>query len=153
MARIDHGARGPRRFSCRLAGAPDEAAQLRARCRELLAEAPPEAVYDAVLILTELVTNVHMHTPDRRGLVECRVDRGRIRIAVTDAWPVVPTLRRDAKVGGHGLPIIDALADRWAVVLHPDGKTVWAEVLVPSDGAAPSRADRNALQGADGGQG
>jgi anti-sigma regulatory factor (Ser/Thr protein kinase) len=83
---------------------------------------------DAVLIVSELVTNALRH-----GLGEITVrsgvgDASTVDVAVTDGGSDLPemvTVRAD-RVGGVGLHIVDRLATKWGVAPFPGGKTVWA---------------------------
>ncbi|MFI9271372.1 ATP-binding protein [Kitasatospora sp. NPDC052896] len=54
-----------------------------------------------------------------------------MRIQVTDGSAVPPHLRPGHlpdQIGGHGLHIVDQLADRWGVTPELTGKTVWSEL-------------------------
>ncbi|MDX3658933.1 ATP-binding protein [Streptomyces sp. ID05-26A] len=84
---------------------------------------------DVLLVITELVSNVHDHAAFP-AQVELRWSpRPRlVRIAVQDASPALPQLRRfsaDA-ARGRGLMLVDQLSKRWGVTELVDGKTVWA---------------------------
>lgn len=50
-----------------------------------------------------------------------------------DSLPVAASVPDEHSEGGRGLLIVEAMADRWGVVLGPvPRKTVWAELdLVP----------------------
>jgi anti-sigma regulatory factor (Ser/Thr protein kinase) len=88
---------------------------------------PPAIAADAVLLVSELVTNALRHglgdIVTRGALVN-----GELRIAVTDSGTGLPDLRPvdPGRVGGVGLRIVDRLADDWGVAPFPGGKTVWA---------------------------
>lgn len=62
-----------------------------------------------------------------------------VRVEVTDGAPGLPTLgERDGLAeGGRGLLLVDAVTERWGVVLlgRGGGKTVWfeCEAKPPSD--------------------
>jgi anti-sigma regulatory factor (Ser/Thr protein kinase) len=84
---------------------------------------------DAVLLVSELVTNAVKYGGE--GPVElstARVD-GRLRIDVRDRGGAgaLPVMREAGHLGGgHGLRLVDALADRWGV---EHGSTiVWFEL-------------------------
>lgn len=95
----------------------------------LALEGVPAAVAtDAVLLLSELMSNALRHTTTPRPRVRVEVDRSHLRIAVTDAGPVPPRAppRDPRRVGGNGIRIVDALAADWGTHVHDGlGKTVW----------------------------
>jgi serine/threonine-protein kinase RsbW len=96
-------------------------------------DVPLGAIEDAVLVLSELVTNALRHG---RGDVVCHVavsaDGTHIHAAVTDAGGGMPVLREPdpTRIGGVGLQIVDHVANRWGVSWFPCGKTVWASIPV-----------------------
>jgi anti-sigma regulatory factor (Ser/Thr protein kinase) len=81
----------------------------------------------AVLVTSELVTNVILHTPNG-GLLELVIAPEQLRLEVSDAshqYPVeVP--HGVATDHGRGLPIVASLANDWGVQEGSAGKTVWA---------------------------
>ncbi|GGM86995.1 hypothetical protein GCM10011609_24460 [Lentzea pudingi] len=84
---------------------------------------------DVLLVLTELVSNVHDHAafPAR---VELRWSPHAhlVRIAVQDGSTSPPQLRRfsaDA-ARGRGLMLVNQLSKQWGVTELATGKTVWA---------------------------
>jgi anti-sigma regulatory factor (Ser/Thr protein kinase) len=88
---------------------------------------------DASLVVAELVTNAVVH-----GAQPIRLSfdmRAQFRIEVFDgdqrAERVVPRRLEPDAPGGHGLRLVDALADDWGAIARPDGKTVWAELHIP----------------------
>jgi anti-sigma regulatory factor (Ser/Thr protein kinase) len=85
---------------------------------------------DAVLVLSELVTNALRHG---LGTVVARVaiePDGELQISVTDSGRELPVrLEPDLdRVGGVGLQIVDRLTRAWGVSPFPGGKTVWARL-------------------------
>lgn len=84
---------------------------------------------DVLLVITELVSNVHDHAAFP-AQVELRwsPQPGLVRIEVQDASPFLPQLRRfsaDA-ARGRGLMLVDELSKQWGVTELGTGKTVWA---------------------------
>ncbi|MFJ8076176.1 ATP-binding protein [Streptomyces sp. NPDC096176] len=89
----------------------------------------------ATLVVSELVGNAVRHTPCR--LFRVTVSRPaphRVRIAVTDKSRTVPdmTSPADDAEEGRGLFLVDVLSVRWGCDRHRWGKTVWAELEVPT---------------------
>lgn len=99
--------------------------------RSLLTEWEMPHLVDAVeLAVTELVTNVVRHVPDRRcELVVLRT--AGVRVEVTDGCAQRPVMRRELEPeaeGGRGLVLLDAVVDKWGVARAAGGgKTVWFE--------------------------
>ena len=85
------------------------------------------------LLVSELVTNAVRHA---RGDIEVRIGtiRDRIRVGIGDASPTRPAIRDPNLEGGHGLRLVEVLADRWGVDQRAGGKTVWFEVLAVPGG-------------------
>ncbi|WP_308294900.1 ATP-binding protein [Streptomyces sp. JJ66] len=120
--------------------------QARRRMRgELRASGAPDAVVDdAVLILSELLSNAYRHArplpPDDsvRAGWRCAAD-GEVTIAVTDGGgptrPMPSTPSVTAR-GGRGLSIITSLAVTWGVRedAELDAVTVWAVVTDTGSG-------------------
>jgi anti-sigma regulatory factor (Ser/Thr protein kinase) len=85
---------------------------------------------DALLVVSELVTNGVVHGPASSDLIlEVTVRAGRIRIQVSDSGPCFEGDPRLPFSDGRGLLIVEALADEWGV-LRRDGCTVWAELAL-----------------------
>lgn len=85
----------------------------------------------AELALTELVTNVVRHVPDRHcELLILRRTRG-LRVEVADRCPRLPVQGGGEELaeGGRGLLIVAAVTDRWGYEPRPGGagKTAWFE--------------------------
>ncbi|MEU0970015.1 ATP-binding protein [Streptomyces sp. NPDC005917] len=95
-----------------------------------------EIVEDALLVVSELVTNAIIHACPpavlRLSWVPC--DRAcTLRIEVADAGPALSVGRCagvDPDEHGRGETIVHALATRDGIRVHPGGVTRWAE-LVP----------------------
>ncbi|MER8186385.1 ATP-binding protein [Kitasatospora sp. NPDC094015] len=134
-------AAGQRR-SVLLAGLPRQVSRARAFTREALADwgrTDPEEVEDLLLLVNELVANALLHAGGAQRLTLHATAGGRLRIEVADGLrtpPVMSRPHRPGQPGGHGMHIVQRLADAWGVAEHDSGKTVWAEVGAPA-AAAP----------------
>ena len=109
---------------------PRSAGAARAFVSERLQDAVPSEVAEgAVLLTSELVTNVvvHARTPMHLHL---DLDDQVVRVAVVDDAPRTPSLRRanDARLTGRGMNLVEALAGQWGVDPTPPGKKVWFEL-------------------------
>ena len=95
------------------------------------------------LITSELVANAIACTAREVTVTMTARVGGSVLLEVADqgaGWPMLPGSAVDERVGGLGLPIVDALATAWGCVENPDqGKTVWVEAPPPLDGSAPRR--------------
>ena len=82
---------------------------------------------DAVLIISELVTNALRHG---LGDIVARTSLtdGVLYLSVTDSGGELPELQPvdPMRVGGVGLHIVDRLSAQWGISPFPGGKTVWA---------------------------
>ncbi|MFI8102784.1 ATP-binding protein [Streptomyces sp. NPDC086023] len=131
----------------RWAREPRSATRARAELRKALAGWGLTGLeYDAMVVLSELVTNAVRHATgpgDRQ--IETRfsvVPRG-VRIEVHDACATRPEMPvpDDARDGGRGLFVVSSLADRWAVGERDGvGKRVWAELWTPATGGVADAA-------------
>ncbi|WP_405557771.1 ATP-binding protein [Streptomyces canus] len=91
---------------------------------------------DAVLIISELVANAVRHAKAEPIRVTVkRVNSQQVRLEVSDRSRSMPYLRvpRPNDIGGRGLPMVDALCERWGTNLYPWGKCVWAELKASDD--------------------
>jgi anti-sigma regulatory factor (Ser/Thr protein kinase) len=110
--------------------AADEGAPSRAR--RLIADAlrfdGDAGLDDALLMVSELVTNVCVHTGSEIT-VQVYADAEVLRVEVGDGGELPPVLEEwNGRVGGLGLQLVDQLADRWG--WEPalgGGKVVWFE--------------------------
>ena len=84
------------------------------------------------LLVSELVTNAVSYTYGAVQMSFCS-DGDQIRIEVSDASTLLPTVREPSLEGGRGLRFVEALADRWGVEGRLDGKMVWFEVAARKD--------------------
>ncbi|OAR26863.1 regulator [Streptomyces sp. ERV7] len=92
-----------------------------------------ERVDDVLLLVSEVVTNACLHAGGPQELVLRHRD-GRLRVEVADGSPVMPARRPRAPSlpGGHGLMVLDRLAEDWGSTPLGTGKVVWLEVALPS---------------------
>ncbi len=87
----------------------------------------------AVLMLSEMLTNVLVHTDgDAMMVAEISGERGirLLRVDVTDASDELPHRRSPGELAssGRGLMLLDSLSDVWGVEPRGDGKSTWFEV-------------------------
>ena len=86
----------------------------------------PETSDVAVLLTSELVTNVivHARTPLR---LDVFLEDAEVRVAVMDDVPQPPRRRNpaDARMTGRGINLVATLAAAWGIDPTPPGKTVW----------------------------
>jgi anti-sigma regulatory factor (Ser/Thr protein kinase) len=83
----------------------------------------------AALVTSELTTNAvrHARTPVELGVA--KVNHRRIRVEVVDDDPTLPEPKAvdGTSTGGHGLPIVEKLAEQWGTeLIDGNGKQVWA---------------------------
>ncbi|MGW2489496.1 SpoIIE family protein phosphatase [Streptomyces sp. NPDC001606] len=120
--------------------APELIAEARRQLRELLHDwASADQVDSAVLLVSEMVTNVLVHTDsDALLLAEVIGERGgrRLRVTVADAGDDLPHKRRPGELAssGRGLVLIELLAERWGVNPRGEGKSIWFELYESPDG-------------------
>ena len=105
----------------------DAPRQARHLVRDLVA---PERVDDATLLVSELVTNAVKYGPEEetiRLIVGQSEERTRFIVHDLGLGPL-PEMRGadDPAPGGHGLRLVDALADRWGV--ERGSTRVWFEL-------------------------
>ncbi|MFE7814813.1 SpoIIE family protein phosphatase [Streptomyces sp. NPDC057433] len=124
---------------------PERVAEARQHLRELLHDwCSPDQVDSAVLLLSEVLTNVLVHT-DADALLEAEIIGGpegrRMHIEVTDGGADLPHIRTPGELAssGRGLLLIELLAHTWGVVPRGTGKSIWFE-LDESD-SPPEGAD------------
>ncbi|GGW18093.1 SpoIIE family protein phosphatase [Streptomyces capoamus] len=128
---------------------PERIAEARQQLRELLHDwASAEQLDSAVLLVSEMLTNVLVHT-DADALLLAEVTGGsagrRLRVEVFDTGDDLPHKRRPGELAssGRGLMLIELLADAWGVDPRGEGKSIWFELYEPpcpeagaSEGAA-----------------
>lgn len=124
---------------------PERIAVARQQLRELLHDwTCAEQVDSAVLIVSEMLTNVLVHTDaDALLTAEVRGEPGerRMRVEVTDAGDDLPHKRHPGELAssGRGLVLIELLSDTWGVDPRGTGKSIWFELYEP-DGSADASA-------------
>ncbi|WP_329335526.1 ATP-binding protein [Streptomyces sp. NBC_00663] len=128
-----------RRNSFRLPRHPASVGLVRRRVRDHLADwghgSDDPALADAVLLVSELATNVVRHGPLLEREFEVAVTAladGSCLIEVSDEGQLEPRLRLvgEGEEAGRGLHLVEHIAAAWGVWsrgIH--GKTVWALVL------------------------
>lgn len=82
------------------------------------------------VIVSELVTNAIKHGPDSPIALRIWRDGEAIRGEIEDAGNGKVEIWRESErgeEGGYGLPIVDAMSDRWGV--YDGNTTVWFEIL------------------------
>jgi anti-sigma regulatory factor (Ser/Thr protein kinase) len=132
----------------RLAGIPGAVSRAREFTRRALVDwewlpaATAEqraAAEDALLVVSELVTNACLHAG---GPDELRLGNAAklLRVEVSDRGtgaPVLQSSRRAGRPGGHGMYIVQRLCLDWGVIREAAGtagtvsKIVWAELASP----------------------
>ncbi|OIK05691.1 ATP-binding SpoIIE family protein phosphatase [Streptomyces monashensis] len=129
---------------------PDRITEARQHLRELLHDwASPDQVDSAVLLVSEMVTNVLVHTDtDALLLAEVTGEPGarRLRAQVTDTGDDLPHRRRPGELAssGRGLMLVELLADAWGVDPRGEGKSIWFALYESggrSDGAGEAAAE------------
>jgi anti-sigma regulatory factor (Ser/Thr protein kinase) len=116
---------------------PASAAEARRQVRRFAAENDLlDRAGVALLVLSELVTNAVLHGTAPIQVAVTSYD-DILRIEVTDGDPSTDRLvvqhGRTDRPGGRGLHIVNSLARDWGMTVHPEGKTVWAEVGLDSE--------------------
>ncbi|MEV6118718.1 ATP-binding protein [Streptomyces sp. NPDC052109] len=98
----------------------------------------PDLVDSVVLAVSELVTNAHSHAHSTAQLI-LTWDEECLHVTVHDASSRLPERHAvsDTALGGRGLFLVDALADRWQARRCPRGKDVTA-CFQPPRTAPPS---------------
>lgn len=126
---------------------PERIATARQQLRELLHDWPsPDQVDSAVLLVSEMLTNVLVHT-DADALLIAEVagapGERRIRVEVADTSDDLPHKRRPGELAssGRGLVLMELLADTWGVAPRGEGKSIWFELGEKSGGGEDTDTD------------
>ena len=100
---------------------------LAAYCRDQ--NAPAELTQDALLVISELVTNAVLHacTP---AIAWAEYDAGAITVAVVDGSASLPSLLAPSarRESGRGVAIIDELGATWGLIRTSLGKIIWVNI-------------------------
>ncbi|WP_324277893.1 SpoIIE family protein phosphatase [Blastococcus brunescens] len=116
---------------------PDSIPAARAYVGHALDGVPAASCQTAVLLVSELVTNVVRHAGGHDFVVEIQAfpDEGRLWVGVTDTEAGLPVLLTPPVTaeGGRGMQLVSTLADRWGARRrrHAVEKTVWFELSYP----------------------
>ncbi|GHG58808.1 ATP-binding SpoIIE family protein phosphatase [Streptomyces griseocarneus] len=127
--------RPPRRTVLTIAQAePERIAEARQHIRDLMHDWPdPDQTDSAVLMVSEMVTNVLVHTDGDALLmaeISGRPGERRIRVDVEDASDELPHRRHPGEMAssGRGLVLMELLAEAWGVDPRGEGKNIWFEL-------------------------
>ncbi|TJZ45309.1 ATP-binding protein [Streptomyces piniterrae] len=137
VVREDAVAREAVEHVCPLPHIPEAVSVVRRRARTVLADwnLAPDLAEDALLVISELITNAVVHAVPPAVLRLSRGVDGRdaLRVEVTDAGAAAvdgrPFVEPRAGEHGRGLDIVDALAAECGTRVCPSGTTWWAELL------------------------
>jgi len=92
-------------------------------------DAPGDTIDDAVLLVSEIVTNALVHNAGAgTTTVTAAFWHGHLRITVSDPDLQVPVPDRADDEHGRGLMIVSMLATRWGETKTLAGKFVWIEL-------------------------
>ena len=109
-------------------------------------QVPTLVIDDALLVISELVTNAVRHAGTASTLeLELGQTGAQLRVALADGSTTAPRPRRAGRGAedGRGMAILAALSDRWGIEPGPTGKRVWWEVDLPA-GYTTARANATA---------
>lgn len=130
---------------------PERIAGARRHVRELLHDwADADQIDSAVLMVSEMITNVLVHTDgDALLIAEVIGEPGsrRMRGEVSDGSDDLPHRRHPGELAssGRGLVLMELLADEWGVDPRGDGKSIWFELYEgaagPSTGPSTDPSD------------
>ncbi|WP_435058771.1 ATP-binding SpoIIE family protein phosphatase [Streptomyces sp. bgisy060] len=137
----DTAREAPRRTLMTIAQAePERIAEAREQIRQLLHDwSDGEQLDSAVLMVSEMVTNVLVHTDGDALLVAevaCGKKSRRLRVEVSDTSDELPHKRHPGEMAssGRGLVLMELLADDWGVDPRGEGKAIWFELNEPPTG-------------------
>jgi len=109
---------------------PEAARSARRGLDSWLSEQRCESRDNALLVVSELVTNAVVHGRGDLLVVMVYTD-DRLRLEVHDGSSSPPLQRdsRSAGPGGYGLNIVDRLCEEWGWTTTDDGKLVWCHLF------------------------
>ena len=109
------------------------AAEGRAFTAAVLAGLPDPVGQDAVLLVSELISNAYRYADGPRRL-RLFTSTQLVRAEVSDGspWPPVPREPATDQLGGRGVFLVDRLAARWGWRRQGAGKAVWFELVPPA---------------------
>ncbi|MFJ2771444.1 SpoIIE family protein phosphatase [Streptomyces sp. NPDC087300] len=122
---------------------PERIAGARRHLRDLLHDwADDDQVDSAVLMVSEMLTNVLVHTDGDALLVaEVTGEPGarRLRAEVADGSDDLPHKRQPGELAssGRGLVLMELLAGAWGVDPRGDGKSIWFELYEDAGASGP----------------
>ncbi|MEV7090969.1 SpoIIE family protein phosphatase [Streptomyces sp. NPDC093085] len=128
---------------------PERIAGARRQLRELLHDwADPEQVDAAELMVSEMLTNVLVHTDgDALLFAEARGAPGarRLRVEVADTSDDLPHRRTPGELAssGRGLVLLELLADAWGVDPRGEGKCTWFHLYEDTAGTEETAGTRD----------
>ena len=97
---------------------------------------PDDVCCDAVLVVSELVTNAFLHAPETASF-ELEIARrlNGVRVSVADGSSLRPMIRELSSdlPSGRGLHIVKILATQWGSEAHHGGKRVWVDLDSATD--------------------
>ena len=90
---------------------------------------PEDRLHDALVVVSELVTNAIVHGGTEIELRLCEQD-GRVRLGVADGSPARPyeVRSRPTDTHGRGIALVGRLCERWWVEDERSGKCVWCDL-------------------------
>jgi anti-sigma regulatory factor (Ser/Thr protein kinase) len=94
-----------------------------------------EMAFTMELVVSELVTNAIRYG---QSPIQLRmILQSTVTCEVSDAGGTAPHLRRARTFdeGGRGLVLVAQMTEHWGTRHNRDGKVIWAQQLIPSDGA------------------
>ncbi|MFJ4439765.1 SpoIIE family protein phosphatase [Streptomyces sp. NPDC088923] len=118
---------------------PERVAGARRQLRDLLHDWPErEQVDSAVLMCSEMLTNVLVHTEGDALLIASVTGppgARRMRVEVIDDDDTLPHRRDPGELAssGRGLVLMELLADDWGVSPRGEGKSIWFELREEDD--------------------
>ncbi|MFI7361980.1 SpoIIE family protein phosphatase [Streptomyces sp. NPDC050149] len=134
----------PRRTALTIAQAePERIAAARSLLREMLHDwADEEQIDSAVLMVSEMATNVLVHTDgDALMVAQATGEHGdrRLRVEVSDGSDELPHKRRPGEMAssGRGLVLMEMLAHAWGVDPRGSGKSIWFELYESAEPSEP----------------